>query len=94
MFETWNHLPQFVRAIILGNVIQAVFVAVVRGLMRRFTWLKPWVDRLGPKALRSRAGRTGEGIAIAIGWFLLSWYVGHKAMKLRGQLVGWVVKRS
>jgi hypothetical protein len=93
LVDHWNHLPHWVRAIILGNVIQGAFVAVVRALAGRFVWLGSLVDRLGPKALRSGgARRTGEGIAAAVGWFALSWYVGHQVMGVQGKVVSWLLR--
>jgi hypothetical protein len=94
MIENWNHLPHWLRAIILGNLIQGAFVALLRLLMGRFTWLEPMVQRLGPKALRgARARRAGEGFAVAVVWFALSWYVGRKAMAVQGAVVAWALRR-
>ena len=89
LLESWDHLPHFVRAIILGNLIQAGFVTVVRLIVGRFQHLQPLVDRIGPRALRTR-GAKGAGLGVAIAWFVLSWYVGHAAMKWRGDVVGWL----
>ena len=76
-----------------GNLIQAGFVAVLRMLVGRFVWLGPVVDRVGPKALRSRGKRAGGGVAVAIVWFALSWYVGHKALLARSHFVSWMLRR-
>ena len=88
--SVWSHLPHWVRAVIIGNIVQAVFVAVVKLLRLKFDALGPVVDRIGPRAARSKgAKKLAGGFVAAVVWFALSWLVGHEALRLRW----WVANR-
>ena len=90
----WNHLPRWVQAIIVGNLVQAAFVAVLRVVLGRFSQFQPLVDRIGPKALRSsNARKWGGGLVIAICWFIISIKVGHAAIRAKQWVVARVLTR-
>jgi len=92
LIYSWNHLPHWVRAMIVGNLIQAAAVALLRMLRERYVWLAPLFDRVGPKSLRAKTSN-GGCLLIWIFWFVLSWKVGHWAMWLRSRVVAWMVAR-
>jgi hypothetical protein len=86
--DTWNHLPPFVQSLVLGNLIEWGFVALLRLIRGRFEPVGPLLDRIGPKSIRDRsARRTSAGCTVALAWFALSWLVGHEALRARVWIV-------
>ena len=87
---TWASLPHVLQSLVLGNVIQWLFVATLRVARGRFQPIGPVLDRLGPRAVRDPAARRASaGCTVALAWFALSWIVGHEALRAKA----WVVAR-
>ena len=92
--DTWSRVPPVLQSLVLGNVIQIAFVAVLRLVRGRLPQAGPLLDRLGPKAVRDPAARrTSAGCGVAVAWFALSWLVGHEALHARGQIVHHLLHR-
>ncbi len=89
----WNHLPTFIQRILLGNLIQLIFVVLLRIVLKRYGWLQPVIDRVGPRRLRTQSERRGGCLLIGIAWFALSWYVGHWGYKAVDTIVHWMLGR-
>ena len=86
--DTWNHLPHVLQSLVLGTVIEAAFVAVLRVVRGKFEPIGPLLDRIGPKAVRDpNARRTSAGCGVAVVWFVVSWFVGHEALHVRRLIV-------
>ena len=86
--DSWNRVPPVLQSLVLGNLIQGAFVAVLRLARGRFRPLGPLLDRVGPKAVRDpNARRASAGCGVAVAWLALSWVVGHEALHLRRAIV-------
>jgi hypothetical protein len=77
MWNNWNNIPHWLKAIIVGNIIQFVFLGVLRLLRDRYTWLVPIFNHVGPRAVRTPGSRRAGGCLLGIVWIALSFIVGH-----------------
>ncbi len=86
--DTWNRVPHVLQSLVLGTLIEGAFVLLLRAVRGRFEPVGPLLDRLGPKAVRDPAARrTSAGCGVAVAWFVLSWAVGHEAIRVKVWLV-------